>query len=506
MLEKYDLSLALKNNEYKESMKILELKLGELQRKAWELKIPIIFVFEGWHASGMGEDINRFILSLDPRGYDFHTMTFECNEGMLKPFLFHFWACTPVRGKIAIFDRSWYSRAIINHFRKEKSEEKFKRCLEEINLFERQLSDDANLILKFFLHISENEQEDRFKEIKKKSIPLILEEYGRKNGKQNEKEYDFIKEYKEYLPIVEKTLERTDMPYAPWTIVEANDRNFATLKIMVTSIHAIENYIEQITRTPREQTIKYLDMPESSLPDVNGSILDKIDLSKKSFSEYEESKKLFQQKLEVLQYELFKKKRSMVIVFEGWDAAGKGGDIHRLVEELNPRLYRVIPVGPPNDVERAHHYLWRFCEGIPKAGHITIFDRSWYGRVLVERIEGLCSEGEWKRAYREINEFENILTGTGTIILKFWLHIDKNTQLERFNDRKNDPTKSWKITDEDWRNRSKWEEYKIAVDEMLQKTSTLNAQWTVVESNDKHYSRVKILRTVTEALEKELDK
>ena len=261
-----------------------------------------------------------------------------------------------------------------------------------------------------------------------------------------------------------------------------------------------------MTRTPGQQTIKYLNVAISKLPDLNGSVLNKIDLSKTiSPEKYEESKKLYQQKLETFQYELFRKKRSMIIVFEGWDAAGKGGDIHRLVEELNPRLYRVVPVGSPNDIEKAHHYLWRFCEGIPKAGHITIFDRSWYGRVLVERVEGLCSEGDWKRAYREINEFENILAGTGAIILKFWLHIDKDTQLERFKSRQNDPVKSWKITDEDWRNRDKWEEYKIAVDEMLQKTSTINAPWTVVESNDKSYSRIKILKTVAEVIEREMN-
>ncbi len=505
MLENIDLSPAVKNGEYKKSMKILEVKLGELQRKAWELKIPLIIVFEGWHASGMGEDINRFILPLDPRGYDFHPMTLACHKDALKPFLLQFWALTPVRGKIAIFDRSWYSRAIIKHFRKEKSEEKLEKCLEEINYFERQLSDDGYLILKFFLHISEKEQEDRFKEIKKKVIPLILDDYEEKNGTENGRELDFINEYNQYLPVVEEVLEKTDLPYAPWTIVEANDRNFATLKIIISAIEAVETYIEEATRTPGQQTIKYLDTPLSKLPELNISILDKVDLSKTISSEdYGESKKFYQQKLEALQYELFKKKRSMIIVFEGWDASGKGGDIHRLVEELNPRLYRVVPVGAPNDIERVHHYLWRFCEKIPTTGHITIFDRSWYGRVLVERVEGLCSEGEWKRAYREINEFENILTGTGAIILKFWLHIDKDTQLERFKSRQNDPEKSWKITEEDFRNRSKWEEYKVAVDEMLQKTSTIKAQWTVVESNDKHYSRIKILKTVVETLEKEL--
>jgi AMP-polyphosphate phosphotransferase len=497
--------LSVNKNEYKKSIKIFEIKVGELQRKAWELKIPIIFVFEGWHASGMGEDINRFILPLDPRGYDFHTMTFDCYEDALKPFLLHFWTLISVRGKIAIFDRGWYSRAIIKHFRKTKFNEELEKCLEEINCFERQLSDDRYLILKFFLHISEKEQEVRFKEITKKGFPLILYEYEKKKGEKNEKELDFIHEYNEYLPIIEKVLEKTDMPYAPWTIVEANDRNFATLKIITTATQAIETYIEHMTLTHGQQTIKYLDREISKLPELSASVLDKVDLSQTiSSKEYKKSKKLYQQKLETLQYELFRKKRSIVIIFEGWDAAGKGGDIHRLVKGLNSRIYRVVPVGPPNDSEKAHHYLWRFCEGIPNAGHITILDRSWYGRILVERVELICSEEEWKRAYREINEFENIIIGTGTIILKFWLQVDKDTQLERFKSRQNDPEKRWKITDEDWRNRSKWEQYAIAVDEMLQKTSTINAQWTIVESNDKRYSRIKILKTVIETLEKEL--
>jgi polyphosphate:AMP phosphotransferase len=506
MLENIDLSQAISNEEYKQSMKTLQVELGELQRKAWELKIPIIIVFEGWHSSGMGEDINRFILPLDPRGYDFHTMTLPCGEDFQKPFLLNFWSQIPVKGKIAIFDRSWYSRSIIKHYGKEKCEEKLKKCLEEINWFERQLSDDGYLILKFFLHLSEQEQEERFKEIKKKGIPLIIGEYEKKNRKKNGNEFDFIHEYNDYLPIVEKVLEKTDMPYAPWTIVEANDRNFATLKIIMAVTQAIESRIEQVTAIPEQQTIKYLDIGSPKLPELNSSILEKIDLSKTiSSREYGESKKLYQQKLQTLQYELFRKNRSLIIIFEGWDAAGKGGDIHRLVEELNPRVYRVVPVGPPNDIEKNHHYLWRFCEGIPESGHISIFDRSWYGRVLVERVEGLCSEEEWKRAYREINEFENILTGTGAIILKFWLQIDKDTQLERFESRQSNPQKSWKITAEDWRNRSKWDQYQAAADEMFQKTSTTNAPWIIVESNDKLYSRIKILKVISETMEKELN-
>jgi len=276
---------------------------------------------------------------------------------------------------------------------------------------------------------------------------------------------------------------------------------------MTVATQAIENCIEQVTSTLKMPTIKHPAMEISKLSELNGSILGKVDLSRSiSYEEYIEYKSFYQQKLKTLQYELFKRNRSMIIVFEGWDAAGKGGNIRRLIEELNPRLYRVVPVGPPNEIEKTHHYLWRFCEKTPKVGHITIFDRSWYGRVLVERVERFCSEGEWGRAYREINEFENILISTGTIILKFWLHIDKDTQFERFNFRHSDPHKNWKITSEDWRNRNKWEDYSTAIDKMLKKTSTTNAQWTIVESNDKRYSRVKILKTVAETFDNEMTK
>jgi len=501
MLENIDLSMSVKNGEYKENIKSLEKELGELQRHAWELKIPIILVFEGWHSSGMAEDINSFILPLDPRGYDFHTMAKPCYEEALKPFLWRFWTKIPVKGKIAIFDRSWYSRAIIEKLGREGAEETLEKCLKEINYFERQMAVDGCLILKFFLHISEKEQKERFKKIRKDNIPLILDEDEGIGGG----ELDFIHEYGKYLPVVEKVLEMTDFPHSPWTIVEANDRKFATLKIISTVIQVVRGHIEKVTRTPGQQTIKYLDISTSKFLDLNGSLLEKIDLSKTlPFDEYKESKKQCQNKLRELQYELFRQKRSLVIVFEGMDAAGKGGDIHRLVQELNPRLYRVLPVGAPNDIEKAHHYLWRFLDGMPKAGHMTIYDRSWYGRVLVERIEGLCSNDEWKRAYREINEFEEILTNSGTIVLKFWLQIDRDTQLERFESRKADPGKQWKITPEDWRNRERWVDYVDAAEEILQKTSTSYAPWIVVEANDKYYSRIKVLKTVAETLEREL--
>jgi len=233
------------------------------------------------------------------------------------------------------------------------------------------------------------------------------------------------------------------------------------------------------------------------------TILDRVELSLAlQRDEYKQQLDRLQQRLFHLEHELYVARVPAVIVYQGWDAAGKGGNIRRLTHGLDPRGYEVVPVGPPNAEEKARHYLWRFWRNVPKAGHITIFDRSWYGRVLVERIEGLCSEDEWQRAYREINEFERQLTDFGTVVVKFWLHIDQQEQLRRFEARQQTPHKQWKITEEDWRNRQKWDRYEAAVVDMLQRTSTTYGPWTILEANCKLYARIKALRTVADALQK----
>jgi polyphosphate kinase 2 (PPK2 family) len=216
--------------------------------------------------------------------------------------------------------------------------------------------------------------------------------------------------------------------------------------------------------------------------------------------EYKEEIRQCQQRVFEIEHEIYTRRIPVVILYQGWDAAGKGGNIRRLTQAMDPRGYVVMPIGAPNDLEKAHHYLWRFWEKFPKAGHIAIFDRSWYERVLVERIEGFCSEAEWKRAYREINEFEEQLVNFGTVLVKLWLHIDPAEQLRRFQDRQQTPAKQWKITAEDWRNREKWEQHKEAVDEMLFRTSTAHAPWTIIEANSKYYARIKTLKTVIDAV------
>ncbi|MDG6243505.1 MAG: polyphosphate:AMP phosphotransferase [Methanolobus sp.] len=494
MLENVDLSKSISKDEYVKLIEDLKIRIGELQRKAWKMDIPVIIVFEGWHASGMTDIINRFILTLNPMGFDFYTTGKPCYQEEQKPLLWRFWTRIPKKGRIAIFDRSWYRRVIIEHDGKCKPGSEMPTCLNEITYFERQLADEGYLIVKFFLHVSKEEQEKRYRKLKKQEIPLFIVE---------EEEQEYLNDYGMYLPVIENILERTDRSYAPWTIVESDDLNFATVKIIAKVVQSIENKIEDIGKEVSKGQNN--NNEDCIVPNIDSSILQSTDLDKSiTHKEYKKEKKKYLKKLSSLQYELFKHRIPLIIVFEGWDASGKGGSIRRLVQKLNPRLYQVIPVGVPTTTELSHHYLWRFYNEIPEAGHIRIYDRSWYGRVLVERVEGLCSIQEWKRAYREINEFEEVLTNYGTIVIKFWMHMDKEEQLNRFKQREDTPHKQWKITSDDWRNREKWDLYMSAADEMLQKTSTSWAPWTIVGSNDKYYARIKILDTVVKCIEKEL--
>jgi len=396
----------------------------------------------------------------------------------------------PAYGSIAIFDRSWYSRAVIEYFDRKGNNERFEHFVNSIIIFERQLAEDGYLIIKFFMHITKEEQQKRFLEYEKKSIPFCVVD----------EKLDYLNEYDNYLPFIDQILESTHRGYAPWTVIEAEESNHATVKVLSTTISMMEAHIEKIN----DKTLKPFKDTISSI-DPSAPRLSQVDLSLKTEEdEYEEKKDQYQERLGELQYELFNQKIPVVVAFEGWDAAGKGGNIRRIARKLDPRLYSVEPVGVPNDFEKNHHYLWRFYRKIPEAGHIAIFDRSWYGRVLVEKVEAFSTEEQWKRAYNEINEFEEILTDFGTIIVKFWLHIDENEQLKRFKERENTSYKQWKITSDDWRNREKWGEYSEAVDEMLLKTHTTHAPWTIVEANDKKYARLKTLKTLVKTIEKEL--
>lgn len=499
MLENLDLTKKLSKTEYKEKMQELEPALGRIQRECRELNIPVMIAFEGYGASGKGVQIGELIHSLDPRGFEVHAVKQETPEEKMHPFMWRFWMKMPAKDQIAIYDSSWYRKVLNDQFDGRTKKKELSAVYDSICSFEEMLTADEMVIIKIFLAIDKKEQKKRFDKLLRSKETAWRVSKG--DLKRN-------KEFDKYQAMNEEMLMLTDTEYAPWNIVEATDRRFATVKVYSIVIKALEERIAEVRQTQlvelkAEET--GVEKQEATDEQPVESILAKADLSL-TYTKEEYKKRLdkLQKKMEKLHGELYRRRIPVVLGFEGWDAGGKGGAIKRLTEKMDPRGYVVHPTASPNDIEKVHHYLWRFWTDMPKAGHVTIFDRTWYGRVMVERIEGFCTEQEWKRAYKEINDMERDLTDAGTIVIKFWMQIDKDEQERRFKSRQENPEKRWKITDEDWRNREKWDQYEDAVNEMLMRTSTPQAPWVVVEGNCKYYARIKVLETVVEAIEKRL--
>lgn len=510
MLEKIDLTKKMGKEEYKEQMEKLEVQLGKLQRECRERKIPVMIAFEGYDAAGKGVQIGRLIQGLDPRGFEVHAVKKETEEEKMHPFMWRFWTKTPERGRIAIYDTSWYRRVLVDRFDGKVSEEEIPADYDSIRAFEKQLTDDGMVLVKLFLAIDKKEQKKRFEKLLESKETAWR--VSREDMKRN-------KEFAKYEQMNEEMLRKTDSDYAPWNIIEATDKRYASVKIYRAVIHALELAVAKAEQQTIAEQLKMAEQPRNAaqLQEMDAetgirkekvfseSILAKADLTKTMTKEvYKERLKELQNKMERLHGELYRRRIPVVLGFEGWDAGGKGGAIKRLTERMDPRGYVVNPTASPNDIERAHHYLWRFWRAMPKAGHIAIFDRTWYGRVMVERIEGFCTTKEWQRAYKEINDMEQDLVNAGAIVLKFWMQIDKDEQAARFKARQENPEKQWKITEEDWRNREKWEQYEDAVNEMLIRTSTPQAPWIVVEGNCKYYARIKVLESVVGAIEARL--
>ena len=504
MLEKIDLSRKAEKEVYRQAKETYGPRLGLAQRRLKEAGIPVLILFDGMDAAGKGTQINRLIQFLDPRGFDVYASSRVTEDEAMRPFLWRFWTLTPENGRIAVFDRSWYRKVREDRFEGRTAKKELAEAFRDICSFEKQLTDSKAVIIKLFLYISREEQKKRFKK---------LEESGETAWRVTKEDWKRNEDYDRYLKINEEMLERTDTEYAPWTIIEATDKSYGAMKILKTVTETLEDALAKMAEEERlkeekkksaETLLKAGENPAENSRYQNG-VLSGIDLSKTMTREaYKKEIDRLQKKLELLHSELYRLRIPVVLGFEGWDAGGKGGAIRRLTSHLDPRGYQVCPTAAPNDVEKKHHYLWRFWNRMPKAGHIAIFDRTWYGRVMVERIEGFCREEEWRRAYQEINEMESHLVNAGAVVLKFWLQIDKDEQKRRFEERMRIPEKQWKSTDEDWRNREKWDQYELAVNEMLVRTSTTYAPWIVVEGNCKYYARVKVLRTVVEALEKKI--
>ena len=522
MLEQIDMTRKMSKEEFKKRMASLEPELARLQRECKAKKLPVMIVFEGFGAAGKGYQIGKLIHSMDPRGFYVRSVGRESEEQRRHPFLWRYWINTPAKGEIAIFDRSWYRKVLLDRFDELLPRRSLSSSFDQINSFERQLTADGTVIIKLFLCIDKKEQKKRFKKLQESNATAWRVSTG--DLKRN-------KEFDRYKEMCDEMLEHTDTSYAPWTLIESMDREFATVKIYTVVIQALQEalaYTRQpataqplplsgtftdhdittVSKTTTENTPEQDNLKADTSADdiLRTSSLGKADLSLAlSKEEYRAKLKDLQSRIRQLHGEFYLRQIPVVIGFEGWDAGGKGGAIKRLTEEMDPRGYQVHPTASPNDLEKSHHYLWRFWQNMPKDGHIAIFDRTWYGRVMVERIEGFCSTEEWQRAYQEINDMELQLAQHGTLVLKFWMQIDKDEQERRFKERMENPEKQWKITDEDWRNREKWDQYEKAVDEMLIRTSTTYAPWTIVEGNNKYYARVKVLETVVHAMEKRLE-
>ena len=485
MLKDFKDSKTEDKKELKNEIRQLREKLLAQQQLVRSSGLPIIVLVEGWAAAGKGSMISDLISEIDPRFYNVVSPAVLPQSEERYPFLYQYAKAIPENGKIMFYDSGWMEGAVRKYLRREITKKEYKEILRSVNEFERQLRDGGYLLLKLFLHIDQEQQRDR--------LSSLRENYETEWRVTGEDLWQH-REYKLFYETYDAFMEETD-ELIPWHVLNGNDKRGAVRDALKLLVKLIDGGLEdgRYVGKPFKEEFPLLKMPKLREIDLSPSVEEE---------EYKEELKKLQSRLGELHNTVYRKKIPVVLCYEGWDAAGKGGNIRRVARPLDPRGFDVVPISSPEPHELNRQYLWRFWTRLPRSGHICIFDRTWYGRVMVERLEGFCTEDDWKRAYNEINEFERQLTDWGAVVLKFWIHIDQDTQLARFTDRQNTPEKQWKLTEEDWRNREKWPQYEEAIDEMLQKTSTENTPWFIIESNDKKYARIKTLKIVIKALEK----
>ncbi len=454
-------------------------RLNQLQHELLNKKIPVLIIFEGSSGRVIGRVINELIRCLEPRGIIYHH--FDPSESTDPRSVLDFLKHTPGNGSIALYDRSWYS-AIIERYNEDEKKKDLDRMLDMCNDFERYLVHNGVHLIKIILRASES------------AVKEYGSEYGPNGPKRSFLSMDHIDPVKYREVMFDHVFERTNTSDCPWNNIPVRELKDTFQETAETIALRIEQRING------EPVFVY---PEMEL--IYPNPREGLELNK-DCDHYKSMLNDLSEELSELQMKLSLSDRSMAVCFEGWDASGKGSSIKHLCHALNPRGYTIYQTKAPNDEESQHTYLWRFSKGIPKKGHISIFDRTWYGRMMVEHIEGFCTEEEYQRSPNEINTVERSLTNNGTIVIKFWMDVSPDEQLARFEKRMNDPLKRWKMTDEDWRNREKWDDYDKHVDIMIETTNTEDAPWTVIESDNKKYARVKVLKTVVDTLKRELGK
>jgi polyphosphate:AMP phosphotransferase len=492
MFESAELGHRVDKRDFEKEVPPLRSALLDAQMRALErADFPVILLSGGVDGGGKGEVVNLLLEWMDPRHIQVHAMGGDLtDEERARPPMWRFWRALPPKGKTGVFFGSWYTVPIVDRVYGRIGGAELTRTLAEISRFERMLVDEGALVVKLWMHLSRKVQKKRFER---------LESSKETAWRVTKQDWENHARYDRFRQVSERALRDTSTAEAPWTVVEAADSRYRDLTVARTVLDAITKRLER-KRAPLLRAA-----PPPPPPIDARNVIEELDLTR-TLSDARYGKKLprLQARLNALSRDKRFREHGCLIVFEGNDAAGKGGAVRRVTRALDARRYDVVPIAAPTEEERAQPYLWRFWRHLPRRGHFAIFDRSWYGRVLVERVEGFASEPDWMRAYREIVDFEESLARFGIIVIKFWLAISKDEQLARFREREKTTFKRFKITKEDWRNRDKWGDYERAVCDMVDRTSTEPAPWHLVEANDKRWARVKILETICAAIENAL--
>lgn len=484
MFEAAEIGSQIEKQEYEEALPALRVDLVNAQYDLREAGFPVLIVLVGDDRHGVSDVVNRLNEWMDARYVETRVFGAPTDEELRHPRFWRYWRELPGRGELAIYTGVWVLGTIGERLTDRIDDTEFERRLAHMTRFEQALVHDGALVLKFWLHLPESQLRKRVKKGHKKNGGFHLDAL----------DVAIYEQYDEVARLSERLMRRTGGGEVPWQIVESTDYRYRDLTVARSILGALEARLQQ-AQAPAPA------IPPAAARVPPPNLLGTMDLEATlARPEYKERLAALQERLRGLSERAREQNVASVLVFEGKDAAGKGGVIRRLVAAMDVQDYQIATVGAPTDEELRHHYLWRFWRRLPRAGQLLIFDRSWYGRVLVERVEELASEAALYRAYGEINDFEEQLVGEGVLLLKFWLHIDDDEQARRFEAREKTPYKKYKITDEDYRNRARRGDYELAVNEMVARTSTELAAWHLVPANDKRFARVEVLQRVCDAL------
>jgi polyphosphate:AMP phosphotransferase len=487
MFESAELGHSVDAKTYDRDVPRLREELLDLQARAREAaRFTTLIIIGGVDGAGKGETVNLLNEWMDPRHIETFAFAEPTDEERERPDLWRFWRALPPKGKIGVFFGAWHTRPIVDRVTKVTRAADLARSVEEILRFEQMLADEGVLLIKLWLHLSKKQQRARLQSLAKDKLT---------RWRVTKLDWKRLAMYDRFRKVSERALRETSTGHAPWIVIEGLDPRYRSLTVGRLVRDALRKRLAA-PETPSRVTAAPL---VRSLDRLN--VIRALDLGQKVDDEYDQRLEELQARLNRLSRSKRFRGRSAAVVFEGVDAAGKGGAIRRVTAALDARYYQVIASAAPTDEERARPYLWRYWRHVPRRGRFAIFDRSWYGRVLVERVEGFCAEADWMRAYAEINDFEEHLERHGVIVVKLWLAISKDEQLRRFKARQATGFKRFKITRDDWRNRKKWDAYETAVCDMIDRTSTDVAAWDLVEANDKRFARLKVLRVLCERLE-----